>query len=190
MDLIAMAGGYTINADIKKVKLIRNGKRYVINLYDILEKADESLNVIIDNGDVLDIPELPEIGERIFVMGEVNSQGIYALKDARDLLGAISLAGNVTKLAKEENTLIVRGYGYKPEAPLVMMSDVRALLRKADLAQNIPLEDGDLIYVPRILIGDINDWIANTTPLLNFLFYPQELVDDYFTKDYLHLNRK
>jgi protein involved in polysaccharide export with SLBB domain len=190
MDLIAMAGGYTIDADIKKVKLIRGGKSHLINLYDILEKGDESRNVIIDDGDVVDIPELPALGERIFVMGEVASQGIYSLKDARDLLGAISLAGNVTRLAKEENTLIVRGYTTKEDGPLVMMSNVKALLREADLSQNIPLEDGDLVYVPRMLIGDINDWITNTTPLLDFLFYPRRFQDSYATKNYLHINSK
>ena len=190
MDLIAMAGGYTINANIKNVKLVRGGRTYLINLYDILEKGDEGRNVIIDNGDVVEIPELPVLGERVFVMGEVVSQGIYSLRDARDLLGAISLAGNVTRLAKEENTLIVRGYTQRENGPLVMMSDVKALLRKADLSQNIPLQDGDLVYVPRMLIGDINDWIANTTPLLDFLFYPKRLQDSYATKNYLHINRK
>jgi protein involved in polysaccharide export with SLBB domain len=190
MDLIAKAGGYTVDADIKNVTLIRQGKKYAINLYDILEKGDESRNVILDDGDVVDVPELPAFGERVLVMGEVNNQGIYSLKDARDVIGAISLAGSITPLAKEENTLIVRGYGTRETGPLVMMSDVKAMLRKADMAQNIELQDGDLIYVPRMLIGDINEWIANMTPTLQFLLYPQDLVDDYFTKDYLHLNKK
>lgn len=189
MDLVAMAGGYTINADIKAVKIVRKGRTYHINLYDILEKGDENKNVIIEDGDVLDISALPEFGERIYVMGEVASQGIYSLNDARDVLGAISLSGGFTTLAVEENTLIVRGYP-AGEPPLVMMSDINALLRKADLSQNVSLEDGDLVYVPRMLIGDINDWISNTTPLLDFIFYPKRFQDSYFTRDYLHLNRR
>jgi polysaccharide export outer membrane protein len=190
MDLIAKAGGYTVDADIKSVTLIRQGKKYAINLYDILEKGDESRNVILDDADVIDVPELPAFGQRVLVMGEVNSQGIYSLKDARDVLGAISLAGSITPLAKEENTLIVRGYGTRENGPLVMMSDVKAMLRKADMDQNIELQDGDLVYVPRMLIGDINDWLTNMSPMFNFLLYPQKFVDDYFTRDYLHLDRK
>jgi protein involved in polysaccharide export with SLBB domain len=143
----------------------------VINLFDIIEKGDLGQNVIIDDGDTVDIPELPEFGERVYVMGEVVKQGIYPLKDAQDLLAALSLAGSITRLAKEENTLIVRGYEQGKE-PLVMMSDVKALLRKADLGQNIRLQDGDLVYIPRMLIGDINDWLANTRPLLEALLYP------------------
>ena len=121
-------------------------------------------------------------------MGEVNAQGIYSLKEAQDLLSAIALAGSYTRLAKEENTLIVRGYegGKKP---LVMMSDLNALLRKADLAQNIALADGDLVYVPRMLIGDINDWLDNTKPLLDFLFYPKDFQNEYFFRNFLHLDK-
>jgi polysaccharide export outer membrane protein len=180
-DLIALAGGYTTHGDIRRILLIRKGQSYVINLYDIMEKADESQNAIIDNDDVLNIPELPEYGERVYVLGEVNAQGVYPLKQAQDLLAALSLAGSYTKLAKEENTLIVRGY--EPgKPPIVMMADVKSLLRKADLSQNIRLKDGDLVYVPRMLIGDINDWIVNMTPLLNLFLYPGQF-DAYYSSN-------
>jgi protein involved in polysaccharide export with SLBB domain len=106
---------------------------------------------------------------------------VYPLKQAQDLLAALSLAGNYTRLAKEENTLIVRAYETgKP--PIVMMADVKALLRKADLSQNVRLKDGDLIYVPRMLIADINDWIINITPLLELLLYPGRF-DSYYSED-------
>jgi protein involved in polysaccharide export with SLBB domain len=179
MDLIAQAGGYTIDADIRNVRLVREGKSYLINVYDIIEKGDQRQNVIIDDGDVVTIPELPTFGERVYVMGEVSDQGVYPLDDAQDLLAALALAGNFTRLAREENTLIVRGY--EPgKKPLVMMADLNALFRKADLSQNIRLKDGDLIYVPRMLIGDINDWIVNVTPMLNLILYPYEFDIRYF----------
>lgn len=179
MDLIADGGGYTIDADIKNAKLIRNGNSYLVNIYDVIERGDESQNVVIDDGDVVNIPELPPFGERVYVMGEVNFQGIYPLKDAQDLLAAIALAGNTTRLAKEENTLIVRGY--EPEVPpLVMMANLKNLFRQADLSQNIRLRDGDLVYVPAMQIKDINDWIINMTPVLNVLLWPGDFSARYF----------
>jgi protein involved in polysaccharide export with SLBB domain len=179
MDLIAYGSGYTVNADIKNVKLIRQGRSHLINVYDIIERGDESQNVIIDDGDVVNIPELPQYGERVYVMGEVLGQGIYPLKDAQDLLAAIALAGNVTVLAKEENTLIVRGY--EPgKPPLVMMANLKNLFRQADLSQNIRLKDGDLVYVPSMRIRDINNWIINMTPILNVLLWPGEFGERYF----------
>ena len=187
-DLIALGGGYTLDGDIKSVKLVRKGKSYLVNLYDIIEKGDENQNVIIDEGDVVNIPELPTFGERVYVLGEVNLQGIYPLKEAQDLLAALALAGNTNRLAKEENTLIVRGY--EPgKPPLVMMADVKSLLRNADLSQNVRLRDGDLVYVPRMLIGDINDWIINITPLLNIILYPGDFEEQYAAVPYLKYNK-
>ena len=174
LDLIAEAKGYTVDADIKNTKLMRGGQTYMINLFDILEKGDVSQNVIIDDGDTVEIPELPEFGERVYVLGEVVKQGIYPLKDAKDLLAAISLAGSFTRFAKEENTLVMREYGPGKE-PLVMMSDLKALLRKADLGQNVHLKDGDLVYVPRMKIGDVNDWVENMRPILDVLLWPGEM---------------
>jgi protein involved in polysaccharide export with SLBB domain len=117
----------------------------------------------------------------VYVLGEVNFQGVYPLKQAQDLLAAIALAGNSTRLAKDENTLIVRGY--EPgKPPLVMMADVKSLLRQADLSQNIRLKDGDLVYIPRMLIGDINDWIINMTPLLDLVLYPGRFESYYSDK--------
>jgi polysaccharide export outer membrane protein len=187
-DLIALAGGYTVDADIRRIILMRKGKSYVINLYDIMEKGDEFQNVIIDNDDVVNIPELPTYGERVYVLGEVATQGVYPLKQAQDLLAALALAGSFTRLAKEENTLIVRGY--EPgKPPLVMMTDVDALLRKADLSQNVRLKDGDLVYVPRMLIGDINDWIINITPLLEVFLYPGKYEAYYANERVLTINK-
>jgi polysaccharide export outer membrane protein len=188
MDLIVQAGGYTENADIKDVRVTKGGETFHVNLFDIIERGDKTQNLIIDEGDTVDVPDLPIFGERVYVLGEVARQGVYRLDNAQDLLAAISLAGSFTSLAKEEYTLIVRGY--EPgDKPLVMMANLDDLLRKADLSQNIPLRDGDLVYVPRMFIGDINDWIANTMPLLDFLFYPKDFQDEYFLRNYLHLDR-
>jgi len=99
-------------------------------------------------------------------------------------LAAISLAGSFTRYAKEENTLVMRGYGPDKE-PLVMMSDLNALLREADLGQNVNLEDGDLVYVPRMRIGDVNDWVENMRPILDIILWPGELGRYYFDEDAL-----
>lgn len=182
LDFIALAGGYTEAGDIRNTRIMRSGKTYKINLYDIMQRGDNTQNIIIDDGDIVEISDLPDFDERIYVLGEVASQGVYDLKNARDLLGAIALAGSYTRLAVEENTLIVRGY--EPgKKPLVMMADLKAILRKGDISQNIPLKDGDLVYVPRMRIGDINDWIQNTVPLLELLLYPARFRDDYLREE-------
>ncbi|GAI27847.1 unnamed protein product, partial [marine sediment metagenome] len=158
LDLLVLAGGYTKDADIKSVKLVRGGKVHYINLYDIIYRGETEQNVIIDDGDVVDVPELPLFGERVYVLGEVYRQGIYRLKNTPDLMAALSFAGSYTGTAVQENTLIIRGY--EPgKKPLVLTADIDAILKKGDVRQNIPLIDGDIVYVPRSTIGDINEFI-------------------------------
>jgi polysaccharide export outer membrane protein len=187
VDLISLASGYTVNADLKNVRLIRQGKSYSINVYEIIENGADWMNVIIDDGDVVDIPELPAYREKVYVMGAVKKQGIYSLKNIENLLSALSLAGMFTPEAKEQNTLVIRGRD-QSEQPLIMMADIDSLLKKGDLSQNIALEDGDLVYVPRQRIGDINEWIGLNLKLLDFVFYPRRFQSEYFYKDHLKLD--
>jgi protein involved in polysaccharide export with SLBB domain len=184
LDLLVMAGGYTKDADTKRVKLIRGDASYFINLYDLIYRGDVDQNVIIDDGDVIDVPELPEYGERVYVLGEVNKQGVYSLKDVPDLLAALSFAGSYTRTAVEENTLIIRGY-QPGEKPLVLTADVSAILNRGDISQNVSLMDGDILYVPRRTIGDINEFIVNTVPLLDYLLYPGRYRDAYGSYEHL-----
>jgi protein involved in polysaccharide export with SLBB domain len=179
LDLLVLAGGYTKDADIKQVKLIRGDKVYYINLYDIVYRGETKQNVIIDHGDVVDVPELPMFGERVYVLGEVYRQGVYPLENTPDLMAALSFAGSYTGTAVQENTLIIRGY--EPgKKPLVLTADINAILKKGDIRQNIRLMDGDIVYVPRSTIGDVNEFIINTVPLLEYLLYPGKYRDAYW----------
>ena len=187
LDLLVMAGGYTKDADIKKIKLIRGDRIFYINLYDVIYRGEVEQNIIIDDGDVVDVPELPVYGERVYVLGEVNRQGVYSLKDTPDLLAALSFAGSYTRTAIEENTIIIRGY-QPGKKPLILTADINAILKKGDIGQNIPLMDGDVVYIPRSTIGNINEFIINTVPLLDYLLYPGEYRDAYGS--YKHLRFK
>lgn len=186
LDLIVMAGGAisgreTANADLRNVELVRKGKRYTLNLYDAMFKGDMSQNVILDNGDIVTVPELPIFGERVYVFGEVHKQGIYRLKDAHDLLAALGNAGSTTAVAVKSDIKIIREYRERPNNPIILSANLDEILKRGDLAQNIKLRDGDVVYVPRRVIGDINEFILNTIPLLDYLLkYPRGYTDAYF----------
>jgi hypothetical protein len=40
-----------------------------------------------------------------------------------------------------------------------------------------------------MLIGDINDWIINITPLLNLILYPGDFEEQYAAVPYLRYNK-
>ena len=160
------------NADLKNVELIRKGKKYTVNLYRAMFYGDESQNPVIDNGDIITVPALPYFADRVYVMGQVNGIGIYRLQDAPDLLAALALAGSITPLAVKSDIKVIREFRERGGKPLILSANYNDMLKRGDLSQNIKLQSGDVVYVPRMLIGDINEFIANTTPLLNYLLIP------------------
>ncbi len=130
------------------------------------------------------VPELPFYGERIYVFGEVNRQGIYRLKDAPDLLAAMAQAGSYTLIAVRSDVKIIREYKERGGKPVILSANLDQILKQGDLAQNIKLKDGDLVYVPRRTIGDINEFLANTTPLLQYIYGAGQARDSLFVNPY------
>jgi polysaccharide export outer membrane protein len=186
---VAGAGSIpTGDADMKKVELVRAGKKYTLNLYDAMFKGDTSQNVVLDDNDILTVPELPIFGERIYVFGEVNQEGIYRLKDAADLLSALSISMGLTRIAVKEDIKIIRGYKERNRKPLILSANYYDIVKRADLSQNIQLLNGDVVYVPRTTIGDVNEFILNTTPLLDYLFYPSKYRDSYMNTNWMRMN--
>lgn len=178
----------TGDADMKNVELVRKGKKYTLNLYDAMFKGDMSQNVVLDDGDLVTVPELPIFGERIYVFGEVNMEGVYRLKDAADLLSAISISNGLTRTAIKEDIRIIRGYKERNRKPLILSVNYWDIVKRGDLRQNVMLIDGDVVYVPRTAIGDVNEFIINTTPLLDYLFYPSRYRDAYMNINWMRLN--
>jgi polysaccharide export outer membrane protein len=201
LDLIITAGGpitgipqrsslradfnYGGNGDLRKVDLVRKGKKYTLNLYSALFGGDMSHNIIVDDGDMITVPEEPTFAKRVYVFGQVNSPGVFSLADANDLLMAISLTGGTTGIAVKTDVKIVREYVERRGEPLVLSVNLDEILKRGDMSQNIALKDGDLVYVPRMVIGDINEFIANIDPLMTFFTskVPPSVIMQNYMKD-------
>ncbi len=175
LDLVVAAGGAVSgqdkgNADLRNVELVRQGERYTLNLYNAMFRGDVSDNIVLDSGDIVTVPEMPTFAERVYVFGQVASQGILKLKDSQDLLTAIALSGGTTPVAVKTDIKIIREYEERQGKPVIFSANLDQILLQGDLAQNIRLKDGDVIYVPRSVIGDINEFIANISPMLDFIY--------------------
>ena len=175
LDVIVTAGGVITgqdkgNADLRRVELVRQSKSYTLNLYNAMFRGDVSDNVIVENGDIITVPEMPTFAERVYVFGQVIQQGILRWRDAQDLLTAMALAGGTTPVAIKTDVKIIREYKERNGQPLILSVNLDEILKQGDLAQNVPLRDGDVVYVPRTVIGDINEFLLNITPILDFLY--------------------
>ena len=82
---------------------------------------------------------------RVFVMGEVNKQGMYELTKSHRVLDALGAAGGFTQKAAKKDIYLVRNAG-RPEE-IVQKLNINNYMRKGDLSQNLVLHEGDCLYL-------------------------------------------
>ncbi len=180
LEIIARAGGPSQDANLRNVRIRRkSGQSLSLNLYKTLLQGDLSQNPILDADDLVFIPTLKEAGNRVYVFGEVEKPGTYTFvgSDIR-LLDVISEAGGATVNAAEYETRIVRG---DPTQPEILAANVRSLVEQGDRSQNVALISGDMVYVPRSGIGDVNRWIEQIWPSLRSLATATSIVVNFDT---------
>jgi len=104
---------------------------------------------------------LQEIGgQRVIVLGEVRSPGVYALGENRSILEIAALAGGFTSNAVLKSVIVIKGGLTQPHAVRLDLNkylNKGMLVREKDrFTDNIVLEPRDIVYVPKKFIADLN----------------------------------
>jgi len=84
-------------------------------------------------------------GNRIYVIGQVDTPGSFVMNPRLSVLQALSLAGGLTAFAAVNDIIIIRGMGTNQRLLHFAYNEVS---RGRNLEQNIQLESGDVIIVP------------------------------------------
>jgi len=84
--------------------------------------------------------------QKATIMGEVNKPGMYDLKGSTTLLQLLSNAGDLTKDAGDK-ALIRRKADPGGKEDSTISIDLKRLIKMGDLSLDIPIMDGDSIYV-------------------------------------------
>ncbi len=84
--------------------------------------------------------------KKFFVMGEVLKPGVYLLDGRKTVLDAIALAGSTTPFASLNHIMLVRNEGGVPRVYPIRLKDI---IKRGRFAYNRPLQNGDIIYVPK-----------------------------------------
>jgi polysaccharide export outer membrane protein len=82
---------------------------------------------------------------KVFVTGEVNKPGTYALSNSLTVIQILALAGGLTDFAKKSEIAVIRTENGQPKRYRVNYSDI---LKGKSLQQNIELRVGDVVIVP------------------------------------------
>lgn len=174
LDMLSRIGGPTQKANLREVRIRnQNGRTFRIDLYRTINFGDRSQDAVLDKGDLVFIPAITKEASRVYVFGEVKKPGVYTFTGSEmQLFDAVSQAGGLSIFATPGSTRIVRGDITHPE---VLSADLEALMAQGDKSQNIALKDGDLVYVPRGMLGDIHVFFQKISPILELIYAPARI---------------
>jgi polysaccharide export outer membrane protein len=132
VEAISMALGMTENAGhtimlFKKDSATQNPgyKRIAIDVDRLFKEGDLSLNVQLQNGDIIYVPKI----DFFYIYGEVNRPGIYRIEKGLTVKRAISLAGGFTPKASKGRIEITRRHEGKD------------IVKKADINESVKPDD-------------------------------------------------
>ncbi|MFQ5828904.1 MAG: SLBB domain-containing protein [Candidatus Methylomirabilia bacterium] len=185
LDLLAQAGGPTQEADLRKVRLLRqDGHSYTISLFRLLSDGDRFRDVTLDAGDVVYVPARgPDEENQVFVLGEVKNPGAYRFRPNMRLSQALALAGGIKNSAALSSARVIRADLSNPAADLSNLQalevDFESVINGRDHTQDLPLHTNDVVVVPRNAIGNWNAFLAQLKPTLQFLTLPLQPFTQY-----------
>ena len=84
-------------------------------------------------------------GNKIYVIGQVKTPGVFVVNPRVDVIQALSIAGGMTPFAQQNSIRILRRRNGEQTILNFRYSDI---VKGQNLAQNILLEVGDVVLVP------------------------------------------
>ena len=158
---ISLGGGLLDTANLRSARLIRNNQTQPVDLYAILQQGDCQMNVWLQPGDTIFVPD--DRNQNVFVFGEVKKPGPVPMPNGQLFLEqALASAGLNEIRANVGYVRIIRSLTATKGQLLVV--DLEKVLDGKNLP--FPLMEGDIIYVPRSGIGNWNEALGEILPSL------------------------
>jgi polysaccharide biosynthesis/export protein len=128
--------------------LIGHVKISGLTVSEVSHKIDDMLSqgYIVDPQVTVFIQEFRS--QRVTIMGQVKNPGLYELKGYTTFLEVLSKAGDLTKDAGDK-AIVKRKPDSQGKNEKIMTIDLKRLIEMGDTSQDIPIVDGDSIYIPK-----------------------------------------
>jgi len=161
-------GGPAQDADVMRIQLIRpNAERRELNLFRAVFEADEGDDPWLRNGDLIFIPSLSMGNRKVFVLGEVGQPGVVNIIDKMGLVEAISRAGGFTPKGYIKGIVVLkRGAEGKAE---IQIANFKEMFKEGELKADIPLQPGDIVFVPRRALATLQEIMSVIQPALGII---------------------
>lgn len=165
-DAIARAGGLTPDAYTTGVNVSRDGDVHRIDLRALFEFADQSQNLMLQAGDIVNVPDRSR--QKVFVMGEVRNPGPVDIFNGRlNLAAALGESGGMNQGTSDPGGIyVVRGSDTQtPEIFHLDASFATGLL----LAERFELRAQDVVFVDTAGVSKWNRVISQLLPSISVL---------------------
>jgi polysaccharide export outer membrane protein len=174
VDAITRSGGTNSDADIQRVRLTRNNKLYVLDADRMLDRGDTTQNVMLQNGDVINVPDRTD--SRVFVMGEVKTPiQLPIIRGRMTIADALTQGGGILDTdANPRQIFVMRGMKDHPTTPEVFRLD----MTQPDsimLSSQFQLQPLDVVYVGTAASTTFNRVLQQILPSVQTLFYLKQL---------------
>jgi polysaccharide export outer membrane protein len=173
-DALAAAKGFTPEADFARVTLSREGKTHVLNLQALYENGDASQNWLLQDGDVVNVPDRSR--NKVFVLGEVRVPQAKLMVRGRMTLaealvdqtqGFDPIAANVAQI------FVFRGDYQTASIFHLDASSADAML----LATAFPLHPRDVVFVSTYRLAQFNRVMSQILPTIQSIWYVYDLAN-------------
>jgi polysaccharide export outer membrane protein len=167
VEFLGQIGGPTENADTSRIRLIKkDGTIFTYNINDLINISQKREPVFVSGGDTVYVP--PIVMNKIYILGEVNAPRVLEFKEKLTLIEAIAEAGGYTGNAITKSIIVIRGELGSHKG---MRLNLSRILKKGDIAQNIELKPGDIVYVPRTFIANVERFLRMIGAPITWYFW-------------------
>ena len=95
---------------------------------------------------------------KVYIFGEVASQGAYDMPSRLNLLEALALSGGYLNSADLEQVIVFRNEGL--ERPIAFKIDLKTALTSGNLHANLWMKPADIVFIPKTGLDSWNDQMA------------------------------
>lgn len=167
VEFLGQIGDMAPNADTYHIKLIKkDGKVLIFDLNELLSDPEKREKVFVSAGDTVYVPPLDM--NKVLVLGEVTYPKALILKGKMTVADAIAEAGGYTRDAVLKSVIVIRG---DPGSQKGIRVSLKQMLKEADVSQNIELKPGDIVYVPKTFIVNVERFLRNLAFPLTWYFW-------------------
>lgn len=167
LEAISEAGGTAVSAsfvttqdlaDLRHSFVMRNGKALPVDFVRLIEEGDMSQNIYLKPDDFVFLPS--SIYQQVYVLGAVTNPRAVPYTDHLTLVSALANVNGYLSQAYLTHVAILRG---SLNQPRIIVVNYRAIV--SGKATDVPLEPGDIVYIPLSpyrFITDYADLIVTT----------------------------